>query len=423
MVHANTTRAQRRTTSRRQWPCAGALSGVLLFVTSQPVLAQDQRPIVAVLPVTSQDPAVEEVGGLINAALSEELAASGAWRVITADELGALLRSHADAQLSGVGTGEGLEEALAAQGAQRVIQSALVRQPRGWSWTCSLVQLNTGSVVARGQVDASSVEALVAATQDMAAVLLGRTSSTALEGKRVQRRLGLRSKEDLAAFRVYRQQHAQRSMSDALTAFILERNGESLPLAAAQAGSFLGAAVLASLSAGMLGCMVGALAYGWGTGGAVVLIGLASGVLLLTPAILGLLGLGATLLVVDLFNVGRVRVANKGCCRNDSALEEAQANNGPHRAAAAAMALAGPAACLGTFGAYSVGVTLFSVVGFFVPPQPRSALAYVFFYFFVAALPAVVLTTLATLGVSSVAGLVALLWPDPPLVQPAAEAP
>ena len=146
------------------------------------------------------------------------------------------------------------------------------------------------------------------------------------------------------------------------------------------------------------------------------LIGLACGVLLLTPVILGLLGLGTALLVVDVFNVGRVRVANKGCCRNDSALEEAQANNGPHRAAAAAVALGAPAACLGPFWAYSLGLTLFSVTGFFIPPQPRAPLAYVFFYFFVAAIPAVALTTLATLGVLSAAGLVALFWPDLPLV-------
>lgn len=396
---------------------------VAVCVDAPSARAQDSRPTVAVLPVKASGPEAQEVGVLLNAALSEELSADGAWRVITADELADLLRSHSDAQLSGVGSGEGLEEALAAQGAQRVIQSALVRQADGWSWTCSLVNMADASVLKRGHVDARSVQALVAATQDVAAVLQGRASTTTLQGKRAQRRLGFRNAQDLAAFRAYREEHATQSTSDALTTFILQRNAESLPLAVAQAASFLAAAGLAAVSAGLLGAMVGALAYSWGTGGALVLLGLGGGVLLLTPVILGLLALGTVLLVVDLFNVGHVPVARKGCCRNDSVLEEAQANNGPHRAAAALVALSAPAACLGAFGAYSVLTTVSAVTGFFIPPQPRSALAFVFFFVFVASLPAVLLTTLATLGVSSVAGLVALFWPEPDLVEPGKEAP
>ncbi|MEW5852175.1 MAG: hypothetical protein AB2A00_25525 [Myxococcota bacterium] len=389
---------------------------VLLAACLAAVPAQAQTPTsptrtVAVLPLKVEAPGLQDAAPLLAAALSEELAGLGHYKVISADEIATLLQE--EAQLQSVGSTEGaLQEAVGAMGAELMAVGVLQRVAGHHVWSTTLVQSSNGNAVMRAQVEGPGVQALLAQTREMALLLAGRGEEAELKGLRGARRLGFTNEEDLQAFKRYRDENPGLTTGEALTRFITLHNTESTRLAVAQALVFTVPVVFLALAAGMFGAILGSIPYSWGTPGAVVLSSLGLGVLLAAPVVVAFQLVGLALVVVDLLDLGRVTVTADGCCRDDSEIREARARNGMRKAAELWTALTGPASCLGLVGAYTVGVTLSSVVGFFIPPQPRSDLAALTGLMFYASIPCLCGMCLVSPLTSVTAGLVTLLWPE-----------
>lgn len=291
---------------------------------------------VAVLPVLVKGlPAADDVSAMLTQELSLRLAETPGLNVVGAEEVRALLAHEAERQGLGCADDGCLMEVVGALGARFVVTGSVSRVDARLVWAASMVDQKTAQVVTRAYVQAHSVESLLAQSQDMVQGLLG-TRLLEQNPAKAMHTLGFRKQDDVARFQRYRQEHSQLPFSEALASFIRSSNAESPALATAEVATLWAAG--AALAAGM---MLPGLAFVLPTNLGVV--ALLSGCGLLGVGVAGV-GVAVALLVVDAMDLGRVRVSERGCCRDDAQLIEDQQQTGLLRALAATMLLAGPSA-------------------------------------------------------------------------------
>lgn len=292
---------------------------------------------------------------LLTSALAARLAQQGDYRVIAADEVAELVQNEADRQGMGCTDSGCLAELAGAMGARFLVTGDITALGSTLLWSVSLVDQGSGDVVRRVSVRGETVQALLAQSDEVALALLGRARETQLVGRQAQKRLGFANAEDLARFRVYREHSAGLSTGEALTQFIVEHNLESGALAVAEGATLVGAATAQTL---VMALGTGALFSLLTLRQPALALGLAGSAGCLGPLAVLLGAAGISMTLVDAFNLGRVKVNAKGCCRQDSDIRDAASSVGLQRALALAVMLAGPVQCASTLIILNVGALL-----------------------------------------------------------------
>lgn len=295
---------------------------------------------VALLPaVVKQDvPALRDVAPMLSATLAARLEERGGFSIITAEEVRELVAAETTRQAVGCTDDGCLAELVGALGAQRTVSTELSMAGATYLWVTSLQDAGNGKVLKRVAVEAASTDALLAQAPEVVAELTGDTS-----GVDERRRLGFLEKAGLEKFRRERAATPGLTTSEALTAFLLRHNLESRWLAVAQALAFGGAAVAVGLLALVSYGYVLAVIYP----NAYLLLAGTMTAWILIPAALLLGGTGLVLAAVDALNLGRVEVAQRGCCRDDAAIADAEQETSWEQVAGLVVLLSGPVAITG----------------------------------------------------------------------------
>lgn len=344
-------------TPQRRWsplrtmtrPCARGLLGVALAFTAPVARAAESASVsvkedmsAAVLPITFRagglsTPAMMTV---LTTALTTHLGAAGRYQVLSADEVATLLQVESNRQELGSLDGDAVQEIAAALGARFAVIGEVVPLGVGLMWTTSIVERASGAAVQRVSVRASRAEAFLAQARDVALRLSGRPAELDVDSANARRRFGFLRKADFREFVTYRENNRHLTASEALTAFISERNRESPRLALAEVAAFGTAAGLVSVAFFVSTLSFGARAlvpaYGLALGGSVVALGILG-----AAVVSGVVGLG--LVAWDARDVGYVTLRANGCCRDDDAIRDDESRDEGLRAAALAVVFAAPA--------------------------------------------------------------------------------
>jgi len=349
---------------------AATMNMVLLWMVAAqvapvtPAVADPPRVKVAMLPVVvQQDLAVlRDVVPMLSATLAARLQETGRYTVITTQEVAALVAAESERQALGCTDDGCLAELVGALGAQQVLTSALTATGGTLVWNSVITEQASGTVVGRMSVQAASTDALLAQVPE---VVLGLTGQVGTPDQQ-RTRLGFLDASGYAAFQKARARTPDRTTSEALTAFLMEHNLESRGLAVAQALAFGGAAVvvglLALVSYGYLLAVIYPNAY--------VLLAGTMVAWMLIPTALGLGLVGLSLAAVDALNLGRVEVAQRGCCRDDAELEEAQQHTAVEQVAGLVVLLGGPVAVTAVVMASVVSAVVVVLLGLGARVEP-----------------------------------------------------
>ncbi|MEW5855333.1 MAG: hypothetical protein AB2A00_41550 [Myxococcota bacterium] len=375
----------------------------------------------AVLPVQMrlEDPAAAASASLLTNALTAQLGQVAELKVISPDEVAALLQEEGERQQLGCTDDGCLAEIAGLLGARYLVTGEVESLGSTLSWRAALLDQRSGTVVRRATVRGRTVTALLAQAEELAAALMGKTEALALQGRDAARKLGFTNEGDLAQFRDFRAQHPESTVGEALTEFILVRNRESRRLAVAQAGLFLLSGVLLMPTV-MLGWAPTMMPAATPDPTLSAVVGLVVGTLGLLALAAGMATAtaGLVLLVVDVLDLGRVAVRRSGCCRQDADILDAQRNTADLRAAGLVTLLSGPVAAAGSvalfIGMVSASTVITAVtdqdIGGDVLPEWALGPAYVGFL----CAPPVLLSFLC---LSVPAGLLLLARPEAPLVE------
>jgi hypothetical protein len=284
----------------------------------------------AILPFHSLNNAVNEDGlDLLASMLAAQLAELGEWKVISPEELRALLRNEASRQALGGAADDALREASGALGAQEVVTGEVALAGSRLVWRASLLDQSVGELRRRAEVTGPNLQALAARADEMALMLLGRANE-AEDEEAVADRLGFADPSHVHDFQGFRDDHPEMGTQEALTQYIIRHNVESTRLALVEAGTFLVGAL----------AITAALGLGYGAFLSVLLVPLAP-LSLLAACLAFTLGLGGAaalasglgIAVFDALNLGFRRVNKAGCCRDDPAIEDANQASALRRAA------------------------------------------------------------------------------------------
>lgn len=314
------------------------LAALVLFAGDAP------RMVVAVLPVeVAPGVAIPGDGArMLARALATRLAERAGWTVISMDDVEALLQHQHDAQAAGCNDVDTCALELGgALGAQRVVSGRLESRQGDLSWVASVAALD-GTVTARATLRGRSWDALATRADDLALMLLGQAPAQQLAGREAQRRLGFAHRDEYRDFLAAHRKQPDVNLADSLTGYILAHNRESRALMWVEAALLAGAPALLIADVALL--LVGSWVISWGVPGALFVGAAGCFSCAACPAALGMSMAGAVLTVIDLFDVGRVSVRRKGCCRNPDPLIEAERPDRLARATAMAVGLAGPMA-------------------------------------------------------------------------------
>ncbi|MEW5851764.1 MAG: hypothetical protein AB2A00_23445 [Myxococcota bacterium] len=327
---------------------------MLLLVTSLALFTATELPSAAVLPVNVrvETAVAQEMAALLTSTLTLKLAETGGYRVIGADEVLSLLEHEAERQRTGCADDGCLAEIAGALGAQLLVTGEVVSVGRNLTWTEKVLDHARGAVIRSASISGRTLQALASQVDEMAAALAGNTAALELSGPRARERLGFVDEEDLRAFKEYREEHPERTTSEALTRFVIERNLESPRLAVLEGALFSGATFL-TIAVLLLGTtsVLGLLHVQ--NGG--ISLAASSVACLLAPVAL-LSGVAALVVsVVDAQDLGRVKVKRSGCCRQDSDIRDAAERDAVHRTAALAVLLGGPV----SFSGYLMALLLY----------------------------------------------------------------
>lgn len=298
-----------------------------------------QHGSVAVLPIKLEKGGSAQAAPLLAGALAVELESLAGAKVITAEEVGALVQAETDRQGFGAVDDGALQEIVGALGAQRVVVGELKRVGKTHIWHASMVRHSDAVTLAETEVKARTLDALTAQVPEVALSLVGRADEVTLKGAAARKRLGFEDEKDLASFKKYRTANADMTTTEALTTFIKSHNLESNRLAVAEGvvlglASALSAAALVLIITPFLMAVTFRVGFVWLP---FILVGILALPASLTMAIVGLVLVG-----VDMLNRGTVSVRSDGCCRDDADLYDAEQNSSLRRVAALAIALMGP---------------------------------------------------------------------------------
>jgi hypothetical protein len=327
--------------------------------------AQESPDTLAVLPPTVEGGAADqEVGALLASLLATRLAVLGGIPVFSADEVQALLTNEATRQHLGAKDDGLLSELAGNMGARRLVTSHLVRGDAGLTWDVSVVSQTDGQVLQRARAQSGTAQGLVGQVDEVTLQLLGRGREASLTTAAARHRLGLTRQGDLDAFRRYREGHPTLSTQEAFTSFLLDHNLESKRLAMAQAVLLTIPAVAFSGAC----CLLVTGQYG-------ILYGRPEISLVTVPASLPLVAAGSlaalvasVLSVVDLLDLGRVRVKESGCCRDDSAIAEEEQDNRFRLGTSVWSALSGAGTVMLSVGTLTLAGSVLVVPGILMKP-------------------------------------------------------
>lgn len=379
----------------------------------------------AVLPLKVSSADADNIGPLLTAALTARLQALGDYRVLSADDVAEMMANEQDRQGAGCSDADCLAELAGALGARFVVQGELVRTPSGWLMSTALLDTADATVKGRSHVAGSSAQALLSQAQEVALQLVGRGDEAKLAGPAARERLGLTRDEDLAEFRSFREKRPEMSTDEALTRFIVDRNRESDALAWGEFAAFGTAAglVLTMIVTGFTGYLAFVSLYQ-----PAIMAASAVGALCLGLGAVVAGGTGLVLAIVDAFNIGRVKVRGRGCCRQDPDIRDAERRDGAQLAAALGILLSGPiSSTFMAFGYMFFGMTiaaasltglgrsqynLYTSADYAQDPLANLANT-LFFIGFACTVP----LTCCPLLFATPAGAALLLWPSRPFVE------
>lgn len=392
-----------------------ALALALATQTSAQPPGKPGAQTAAILPFHSQV-ASEDALDLLASVLAEQLAELGDWKVISPEELRALLQNEQSRQALGGGEDEALREASGALGAREVVQGEVVRLDKRLIWRATLVDQSAGEIRQRGEVSGNSVQALAGRADELALMLLGRRDE-AEDPEAVADRLGFENASDARDFEGFRERNPELGTGEALTRYIIANNVESNRLAIVEALLVGGGAAGTTL----------ALALGFG--GFLVPLILPVGPLALVLSFLAivsgvtslvLLASGVGVVVVDGLNRSFRPVKKSGCCRDDAEVADAWAATALRRTAAFVVLLAGPWSIAASFGVVVFAGTTYVTattlrLGWGIPPFPEGyTVSPAYLVTTVLAGPVYLCTILACvvpLFVSVPLGIALLAWP------------
>jgi len=162
---------------------------------------------VAVLPVAVNvdGPDAQQLSLMLTSALTTQLGVWTGWRIISTDEVTALMQNERDRQLVGCNEPGCLAELAGALGARYLLTSDVVRVGADLVWPASLVDQRNATVLRRTSTTASGAQSLLLQSELIAATLVGRQDEVQLSGERGRQRLGFASLHDMAAFEEERQ--------------------------------------------------------------------------------------------------------------------------------------------------------------------------------------------------------------------------
>jgi hypothetical protein len=383
-----------------------------------PVVPDTPAPAtIMVLPVTLNVPAAqaEGLGPVLTDALTHAMAERKRHPTVSAVELRQMVERETAAQGAGCDS-TCTAEIAGALGARLAVTSDVGQRGEALVWSASLVQLADATVLARANVRGRGPQALVNQAAELAAALHGEAGATRLKGADAARRLGLEDRHTLEDFAAFREANPQWTTHEAFTTFLARRNMEHPATSAAQAALAGGAVAftLATVAGVGAGVVVGLLLHP-----AVGLLMLAGG--LVCAATAAALGVAAVaLLVVDAMNLGAVKVHREGCCRDDAALQDLEADDGWHRASAVTFLLHPPVLLGGLFvaaGLLLAALAVTGLVGSALPDVGNGAVANGLFLLggFIA-VPVMLLLLVPPVLLSPVLGLLLLFWPNRPAV-------
>ncbi|MBI5494688.1 MAG: hypothetical protein HY904_06630 [Deltaproteobacteria bacterium] len=377
---------------------------------------------VAVLPFHAPDASVGEDGlDLLSTVLAAQLAEQGHLRVISAEELRALMRNEQDRQALGGGEDDALREMSGAMGASAVVTGSVARTGARLVWQAALAPSSDPEKARRAEVSGATLQALAARADEVALALLGR--GTEADSEETAKRLGFRDVADVKDFAGFRAEHPEMGVQEALTQYIVEHNVEPNRLSLAESGLFLGGGGLTTLamvtaSAAFLMALylpLGPLALPISCGSCV--LGLSGLGLMLTSA-----GVSAW----DGLNRQFRRVQRKGCCRDDARIQDAVSASTLRKGTALAVLVGGPAWTVLTFSTLiwlGVGASVFNTLrsAYGINLQPgwytASPASYLTSPFTGTTYACAVCGCITPCLIGVPLGSLLLFWPDPQAVQ------
>jgi len=318
-----------------------------LLAAADPVAATPEPSrAIAVLPFSAPSEVLSDDGlDLLSRVLASHLAELGRLRVISPDELRALLQTEAHRQALGGGEDDALREISGALGAAEVVSASVSKDGKRLTWKATLVRQADAAVLQQGEASASSLQALAAQADEVALQLLGRANELQ-DPADAARRLGFKSVEDVKDFRAFRAGHPELGTQEALTEYIIAHNVESNRIAVAETSLFVAGGALTTLAlvCASMGFVLSAMLPLWFLALPFSLIAVLAG---LTG--LGLMGSATVLSAVDGLNRGFRPVRAEGCCRDDAQIQESVESSAMRRASAFAVLVGGPAFTAASF--------------------------------------------------------------------------
>jgi hypothetical protein len=328
--------------------------------TPAPTAQAAPQGLMAVMPILSPDSSTSaDALDLLSGVLSAQLAELGGAKVLSPDELRALLATESTRQGLGAVDDGALAEIAAASGAELVVTGRVNRVAGLMRWEAELVNTRLSSTLHHGTLTGRNVQALAARGDEMALLLLGKKQETGVKAS-AAKRLGFNSKEDLRGFVDYRKQHPEWGTTEALTQYIIANNVEENRLALSEAGVFLAGAALSVHS--VLFAMGAMFAY-TSTPLPFLVAPFCVGATGCCFAGAGTMAVAVGLAIWDGLDRTFRPVKKKGCCRDDAIIHDAVARSALRRTAALGILLGGPAALMVSFvllTTYAIGSTAVS---------------------------------------------------------------